>query len=223
MEISLIHSQFFIIAIILIISFLIILFSATKLANRSASDVRIIWYFFSLALVGCYFVVAIAEKNGVISRTGTFKGEYGLTLQSIMKCMLDINTDIQIFLVILGMIILPQILNYFFSGLFGCASEPIFIGEAFRVFFWSIIKSFVVAAGILFYLSFYGYFSSWIGWSIVGASSMTTFSIMLLMLSFSMAYLREEGAIVVDELYSKISSKCPPAVLSVQKYFTRNI
>lgn len=47
------------------------------------------------------------------------------------------------------MLILPQILSYLISGIFGCGSPPILVSTVSRVVTWSLIKFFCVLSGIL--------------------------------------------------------------------------
>lgn len=168
---------------------LVVGYSALKLAKeRHGTDVRVVWYLFSLASIATWIVALWASGIGAIDNQGEFKGELGATVHAILKFMLDLDTDVKIFTAILAMVLLPQVASYFLSGLFGCASAPIFVGEAIRFFVWGIVKSFVVAAGILLSAALYGYFAEWSAWSIKGAASMCSMSCLLLMLSFAVLY-----------------------------------
>lgn len=172
-----------------LMALVVIGYSGLKLAESHGTDVRVVWYLFSLASVTTVIAAAWACGVGAIDNQGVFKGELGAVVNALLKFMLDLDTDVKIFSAILAVVLLPQIFSYLLSGLFGCASAPIFVGQAISFFVWSVVKSFVVAAGIFLSVALYGYFNSWNGWSAKGAASMSSMSGFLLMLSFTMLYL----------------------------------
>jgi hypothetical protein len=151
-----------------------------KLADKYGSDIRIVWYLLSLSTV-CTLTVAIwARSAGAIDAMGLFQGQWGSTLHSLLKFMLDLDTDINVLIAILAIVVVPQAVSYLLSGLFGCASAPILVGKAVSFFVWSVVKSFVVAAGILLTVSIYGWSEGWASWNLRGAASMACLALMLL-------------------------------------------
>jgi hypothetical protein len=46
-------------------------------------------------------------------------------------------------------LILPQILSYLISGIFGCGSPPVLVSTITRIVTWSLIKFFCMLSGIL--------------------------------------------------------------------------
>ena len=161
-----------------------------RLADHGhGSDLRIVWYLFSLSSVCTLMAAAWASSVGAIDQSGSFQGNSGKTIESFLKFMLDLDTDIKLFATLLAVFVVPQVTSYVLSGLFGCASSPILIGRAFALFVWSIVKSFVVASGILLTIAVYGAVKGWVSWTLTGAASMSFFSLSLLMLSFGSLHL----------------------------------
>jgi hypothetical protein len=160
---------------------------------------------------------------GAIDADGVFQGNLGAAINTFLKFMLDLDTDLKVFSSIVAMILLPQIASYLLSGLFGCASAPIFVGGAIRFFVWSIVKSFVVAAGIILSIALYGYFNNWNGWSAKGGASMLSMSGLLLMLSFSVLFLYRDVHDSVAPPPTNRPSKLLRLVAHIQRWLTRNI
>jgi hypothetical protein len=184
------NSLFFaLVAISLVIALGFIGWIGVKLADNHGRDLRIVWYLFALSTVTTFIVAGWASDFGAIDSHGNFKGQSGSAVSSLMTFMLDLKTDIAVFGAILAIIVLPQAGSYVLSGLFGCASDPIFVGRAVVFFVWSIVKSFVVASGILMSVAIYGYVMAWSAWSLKGAVSMASLSIALLLLSFVCLFL----------------------------------
>jgi len=171
-------------SVIVMITLGVIWYTGSKLADQHGSDLRIVWYFFSLSSVCTALASAWASKTGAIDQSGSFQGAWGKKIESILTFMLDLDTDIKAFAALLMIFVIPQIASYFLSGIFGRASSPIFIGRALSLFIWSIVKSFVVASGILLTIAIYGMLNGWAAWNTKGAASMSFLSLMLLMLSF---------------------------------------
>lgn len=164
-------------------------YMGTRLADHNGSDVRIVWYLFSLSSV-CTAVAAIwASSVGAIDPSGSFHGGWGKTIESFLRFMLDLDTDVKVFAAILAIFVIPQITSYLLSGLFGCASSPLLVGRAFGLFVWSVVKSFVFASGILLTVAIYGSAKGWVAWNLKGAVSMSFLSLMLLMSSFACLFL----------------------------------
>jgi len=198
-------------------------YTGLKLADQNGTDVRVVWYLFSLAVVATYIAAAWASSVGAIDNQGLFQGELGAAVNALLKFMLDLDTDLKIFSAILAMVLLPQIASYALSGLFGCASAPIFVGGAIRFFVWGVVKSFVVAAGIVLSVALYGYFNNWKGWGAKGAASMSSISGLLLMLSFSMLYLYRDVHAAVELPSTDRFPRLQRMVASLQGWLTRKL
>jgi len=176
-------------SIIVMITLVVIWYTGCKLADHHGSDLRIAWYFFSLSSVCTFLAAAWANSTGAIDHSGSFQGAWGKKIESLLIFMLDLDTDIKVFAAILTIFVIPQITSYFLSGIFGCASSPILVGRALALFIWSIVKSFIVASGILLTIAIYGALNGWVAWNVKGAVSMSFLSLMLLMVSFVCLYM----------------------------------
>jgi hypothetical protein len=176
-------------AAILLAAIVVIWYAGTRLADHHGSDLRIVWYLFSLSSLCTLIAAAWASSVGAIDPSGSFQGGWGKAIEAFLKFMLDLDTDVKLFATILAVVVLPQMTSYLLSGLFGCASSPILIGRAFALFVWSTVKSFVVASGILLTVAIYGGGRGWVAWNLKGAVSMSLLSLMLLVLSFGCLYL----------------------------------
>jgi hypothetical protein len=202
---------------------IVIGYTGLKLADKNGTDVRVVWYVFSLAFIATCLAAAWASSVGAIDNHGVFQGELGAAVNALLNFMLDLDTDLKIFSTILALVLLPQITSYVLSGLFGCASAPIFVGGAIRVYVWSVVKSFVVAAGIVLSVALYGYFNNWNGWSAKGAASMSSMSGFLLVLSFSMLYLYRDIYAAVEMPSINRFPKLQRMVVSLQGWLTRKL
>lgn len=174
----------------IVLATLIVIWQAgKKLADQHGSDLRIVWYLFSLSSVCTAMAAGWASSVGAINPSGSFQGNWGNAIETLLRFMLDLDTDVKLFAAILAVFVIPQVSSYLLSGLLGCASSPIFVGRAFALFVWSVVKSFVVASGILLTVAIYGSARGWVAWNLKGAVSMSFSSLMLLMLSFACLYL----------------------------------
>nr|WP_181726110.1 hypothetical protein [Polaromonas sp.]QJS06442.1 hypothetical protein [Polaromonas sp.] len=200
--------------------FTVIGFLGSKLADQRPGDVRVVWYLFSLAFV-CTCIAALwASSIGALDGAGVFQGRWGDLVNKLLLFMLDLETDIKVFLVILAVFVLPQITSYLLSGLFGCAAAPIFVGRAVNFFVWSVVKSIAVASGIVFTVALYGWVSGWTSWSLKGAASMLWSSFMLLAVAFGFLYAYRD----IDGLATMPSEKDLPVknrLSRLRAWFTR--
>lgn len=87
-----------------------------RLAERNASDIRIVWYFFSLSLTSTLLIAWWASSVGAIDVTGSFHGTAGSVLHRLLDVMLDLETDLK---VLFGLAALVIALN--FSAIFSAA------------------------------------------------------------------------------------------------------
>jgi hypothetical protein len=76
-------------------------------------------------------------------------GMTGTIAVTFMKASMDVREEIYILLTAGALLILPQILSYLISGIFGCGSPPILVSTVSRVVTWSLIKFFCVLSGML--------------------------------------------------------------------------
>lgn len=204
---------------------LIILFfncwQAHLVSKKHPSDIRVIFYLFSLSFVLTVIAAVWALKTGVMDVQGVFHGAMGDKTNAFLRLMLDLDSDVGIFSSILIVILVPQFLSYILSAPFGSSAAPIFVGKTIRIFIWSVIKSFVVAAGILQSISIYGFYSHWKDWSFKGAVTMTSMSGLLLFLAFLMLYFFHDIDDAMDEPAKNPSSKTLATLKKIHQWATR--
>lgn len=181
---------------------------------------RVISYLFSLSFV-CTCIAALwASSIGALDGAGVFQGRWGSLVNRLLIFMLDLETDIKVFLAILAIFVIPQITSYLLSGLFGCAAAPIFVGRAVSFFVWSVVKSITVASGIVFTVALYGWASGWTSWSLKGAASMLWSSFMFIAVAFGFLYAYRD----IDGLTITSSEKALPIknrLTRLRAWFTR--
>lgn len=160
-----------------------------RLAERNASDIRIVWYFFSLSLTSTLLIAWWASSVGAIDATGSFHGTAGSVLHRLLDVMLDLETDLKVLFGLAALVIAPQLLGYLLSSPFGCSTAPILVGPTFRFVFWSVVKFFVVAAGIFLVIAWYGWAHGWSGLDGRKAAGLTLTGLLMLVLAFALLYL----------------------------------
>ena len=196
-----------------------------KLAAHRATDVRIISYLFSLASASTCLGAIWAQNVGGVDSKGAFQGQLGSSINSFLKFMLDLDSDVKVFFTILALIVFPQFLSYLLAGLFGCASAPVLVGRALSFFVWSLVKAFVTVAGIILTVALYGYAHSWIGWNLGGLVGMSILSFMLLLVAFFiLSTYREIGNDITDIDPSTEHMRAMRRVIGcVRAWLTRNV
>ncbi|MBD8707326.1 hypothetical protein IFT47_11855 [Pseudomonas sp. CFBP 13711] len=179
------------------------------LARTQPSGLRIIWYFFSLSVIVTAEIGLHARYTSAINEHGQFVGDYGHILELGLHFMSDLNTDLLVFLGLLVAIILPQLLSYVISGLFGVASMPLFAGRSTTIFVWAVIKSFTVCSGIWFTISIMGALGVF---SIPNYPGMWLLSMLLLQLAFAMLWGYEQGKESLNVLINGANKRWPQLV-----------
>jgi len=120
---------------------------------------------------------------------------------------------------VLAIILLPQFFSYVLSGFFGCASAPVLFDLAIRIYVFSLVKSFVVAAGITLPLALWGYFNNWSFMHAKETALLTGISGLFLMASFLMLYIyRDVHSTLRSPIIQSLLRKLGP----VHRWFTRN-
>lgn len=127
---------------------LVVLFLA-KLRESCPGDVRTVWYFFSLAAVVTGLGIAWGMQVQAISPVGVFTGsKAGQFLSELLHMAMDLEADMALVGAVACVLVLPQLFSYVLCGLFGCASRPWLMGPGAAFVVWSLVKFFVVFAGI---------------------------------------------------------------------------
>ena len=184
------------------------------LREKNGSDIRVVWYLFSLTALITFGVAGVAINVGAV-QNGQFIGEYGALLNSLLGFMLDLEKDFMIVAGITSLVMVPQIACYILSGLSGNAKSPILINASFSFLVWGVIKSLVVCSAIIFsvgFLCLFGYLTE--------SRHNTLFFFgtgpYVLLLAFGILSVYREG-----ELFAHYLGKRAPCLRLVHEWFTR--
>ena len=82
------------------------------------------------------------------SKSAPYSETVGKLLQMWVTSSQDIDQEALILLGIFWLLIVPQVLSYLTSGVFGCASKPVFVSKITSFIAWSFIKGLVVLSGL---------------------------------------------------------------------------
>jgi hypothetical protein len=135
--------------------FLGLVFVATLwLSSRSVRrdhphHVHTLWYVFSLTLCAVSVLFFYIYENARSIRSTPLSGLPGRVAVMLMNASMDVREELYILATFSALLILPQILSYLISGIFGCGSPPVLVSTISRIVTWSLIKFFCVLSGIL--------------------------------------------------------------------------
>lgn len=196
-------------------------FILSEISKNKPSDIRIVWYFFFLSATITFLLFGWARAYGAIDAEGRFHGKSGEILSFLLQASLGIEGSILLGLGILILIVGPQILNYIFSGLYGCATSPIFASETSTFVSWGFIKTFVVAAGVVIPLGICGQIdpaSNWkfektIGWILLG--------LMLIVIAYGWLYCHRNASLISSSLINIFPEIYRERILSAHRWMTR--
>lgn len=201
----------------------VIAFSGFMLRAKNASDIRIIFYFQSLAVVTTALITAIAVSFGAIDKSGTFQGDFGKILQAILHEFIVIDNGIYTFAGLSALITIPQVLNYILSGLiFGVATIPIFTERSLGLIVLGVVKSTAVASGIFLSLAISGHILHWHGMNGNAIAAIIGFSLILLMLSFVTAMQYRDASKIGKYIKSRSNPATGSLISKIHSTMTRN-
>jgi len=203
-------------------SFLCIRVCGLKLVENHDSDIRVICYFFSLSLVISILVIFWAVNVDAIKPNGDFNGEIGSYLNELLKFMLDLKTDVVIITALFIIILVPQIISYFLSGLFGCATKPRFVSASFDLLIWGIVKPLITGAGIFFALIISTLIFSW-DWKSGGIWPISFTAISLLGCSFLVLWMYRDAQTPIQISDNKKEKRILKRLQSINRWLTRNL
>ena len=119
-----------------------------RLRKDHPHQIYIIWYAFSFFFVLFFFLFLAAGLNHV--RLEEIFGESRKeTVALVLHYLQDAEAEIKMVLAVVGLVILPQWLTYFLSGLSGSASPPVFISQITEFAIWSLVKFSAALAGFV--------------------------------------------------------------------------
>jgi hypothetical protein len=195
--------------------------SGLRIRTKEPSDIRIIFFFFSFAMVATTLLAFTATNIGAINEVGQFQGKYGDFFRIALHEAIAINTGVYIFAGISVLITVPQLLNYFFSGLFGVGSIPVYTKQSIALLILGIVKGSAVAAGTLIAIAFYGHCNEWYGLELENTVSMCGFAFIMLMLSFVTALQYRDATDIGDLLLKTLNLPSKNFVANAHAWFTR--
>ena len=215
--------MFLLISLLFAIAFFVcIKMCGLNLVDNHDSDIRVICYFFSLSFVVSMLVLFLAVYAEAIKPSGEFNGEMGSYLNEVLNFMLDLKTDV-IFITSLFIIILvPQIISYGLSGLFGCAKKPRFVSASFDLLIWGIIKPLITISGIFFALVVSSLIFSW-HVKTNDTWSLFFIAISLLGCSFFVLWMYRDAQAPIQIQNNTHTSKLLIKLKSIDRWLTRNL
>lgn len=206
-----------------IICLLLSYYAGRTLRASHGSDIRILFYLFSLTLVISSVIGIWATNHGAINEAGSFVGEAGQTLSKLITTTLDIELSMQIILSITSIILAPQILCYLLSGIFGVASSPLFISETIGFLVWGMAKTFIVSSGIITSIAIFGIIYSWQSFSAENIMGISVLTLFLIFLSFFTILIYRESDKLTKDIARAIPNPFIKVAKNIHKLFTRHI
>jgi hypothetical protein len=108
-----------------------------------------LWYIFSLTLCPVSLLFLYIFKNATSIQDTLLSGTPGKIAIVLMNTSMDVREELYLLGALSALLILPQIMSYLISGIFGCGSRPILVSTILRIVTWTLIKFFCVLSGIL--------------------------------------------------------------------------
>ncbi len=132
----------------LVLTPLFLVISVWALRRKEAQYVYLVWFIFSFFLV-LFFLLRIFAAGASLELEGAVGASGKAIFAYIYRTLTDSNSEIRLLLGMLSLVMLPQWLTYFLSGISGSASRPFFILRATEIAIWSFVKFTSGVAGIL--------------------------------------------------------------------------
>jgi hypothetical protein len=145
---SMIDKYSFAIASLELLFFPFLIYACTTTLRRNhAAEIYVIWYLNSFFFVLFFGMGVIAEKKN--KRLEEVCGAYESTCKTIYDYLTNIVDEVIIVAVFTGLALLPQILTYLLSGVYGIASTPKFASQIQKIAVWSLVKFLAGLGGII--------------------------------------------------------------------------
>jgi hypothetical protein len=199
--------------VLFFIGFLVSAFiPAWTIRKKNAGTIYILWYLFSL-----FFVIFL-----VIRLTAWFQsypliqmcGSYEQACRTVYGSLTKIEDELYLLAVVTVLVLVPQLMTYLLSGIFGAAHPPILVEQIRKFVVWSYIKFNVCLAGIQLASGLSKLIThNWIARLELVSAGMW--------LAVAFAYAAIECS---DKAPSSAFEKWPlPQLLRVHKFFTRHV
>src|SRR5882757_413961 len=98
----------------------IVWFSIWSLRKTHASEIYVTWLFFSF-----FFVLFLLLDAAVVK--DVFGNSGAAIFEALRGYLMDFNAEVKMVLSIFALLVFPQLLTYFLSGISGSASPPVFV------------------------------------------------------------------------------------------------
>jgi hypothetical protein len=198
-------------AIFSTVSVCLVCVSIFSLRQKHSDHVYMLWYTFCLTL--CICTILFLALPGLV--TG-FTDDTGMNIvekssRTFLTVSKDLDGEVHLIAIILAILVLPQILSFIISGLFGCGVRPILVSRISEVATLSLVKFFCVLSGVDAALAL----SPWT------ATPTTNATASLMAISFAFAILALHFDL--DEVRGKIRStlSAQSGLKRLLKYMTR--
>ncbi|GAB3417477.1 hypothetical protein NX774_14790 [Massilia agilis] len=171
--------------LLLLLMIYMIYVSARSLVKNHQGDLNIVWYFFSLSVTATALLGMLAIQIGAIDKAGQSHGKAGDILAAILTFFIDLKSDVVLAAALISLVLVPQILTYLLSGLFGCAKNLFFVEGSVAFFVWFVVKSFAVASGVGIAFAIVGMVNGWPHAELAVGLALIAVCLFLLVFAFS--------------------------------------
>jgi len=196
--------------------------SARQLVEKHQSDLNIVWYFFSLSLTATAVLAMVAVEIGAIDKAGQSQGRAGDILAGALKIFIDLNTDFAIAAALISLVLIPQIISYALSGLFGCAKNLFFVEGSVSFFVWFVVKSLVVTSGIGMAVSMFGLVNRWPHAELTVVLAIIDICLFFLLFAFSFLAFYRDTTGWIEGVKAKTPTILVAVAQRVHKFMIRN-
>ena len=183
----------------------------------------LVWFFYFFTVVVSTIIGLIAIDFGAIDGDGSFEGEHGEYLNQLIGISLDIGVSFKIISAVICIIIVPQLFSYLFSGFYGVAKYPVFLGESWSLLVWWIVKTFVVVAGVVTVIPTFGAVLAWESFSLKQIVGWYILAVSFCNFSFGVLVIYREIEEVVDDAGRFIPARVISVFSAAHRWFVRNI
>lgn len=136
------------ISVMEVLMFPLVIGAANQLLKaKHTHELYVIWYINSFSFVLFFGMGFIAEKKN--KHLEEVCGSYENACKSIYDYLTGFEDEIIIVSAFTALALLPQLLTYLLSGIYGTASPPRFVAQIQAIAVWSIVKFMAGLSGIL--------------------------------------------------------------------------
>lgn len=108
-------------------SVLVLCASIASVRRAHPHHVHMLWYVFCLMLGAISLLFFYIFKNAPSIQSSALGGFPGTVAVFFIDASMDVRGELYILAGVVGLLILPQVLSYLISGLFGCGSPPVLV------------------------------------------------------------------------------------------------